>query len=70
MQKDIDKFTSLLKSVTNGDEQLEKYIWLIIGEFINEQDLSPMKIELKGLKYTPPIEITNALMSDVRKKYG
>lgn len=69
MQKDIDEITSYVKSVTNGDKELEKYIYSLIGATITEQ-VSPIKIELKALGYTPPIKITNALMSNVRKKYG
>jgi hypothetical protein len=68
MQKDIDEFTSLLKSVTKGDEQLEKYIWSFFRS-INEQELSPIKIVI-ALKGMPRIGIPSALISDVRKKYG
>lgn len=55
-----------MKSITNGDKELEKYLYSLIVATLNEP-ISPIKIELG---YTPPVEFTNSLMSDVRKKYG
>lgn len=65
MSKDIDKMISYMKSITNGDKELEKYLNSLIVAIFNEP-ISPIKIELGYI----PVEFTNSLMSDVRKKYG
>ncbi len=56
VSKDIDEITSYMKTIANGDKELEKYIYSLIGATLNE----PLS----------PIIITNELISDVRKKYG